>query len=158
MTDDELRGLLEALRQDSVATREESAAARRESVVAREETAAARQESAAAHAETRRLFSETVERIATENRHFFAAGAEGLRHEIQLVAEGVAATREQLVRTAADHAERIERVGAETQAMIKFSHADLDRRMRTLEEVQRTLEDALSDLQSRVERLESGTH
>jgi len=41
---------------------------------------------------------------------------------------------------------------ADTQAMIKFSHAELDRRLRTLEEV-------VSDLQARVERLESGlTH
>lgn len=39
---------------------------------------------------------------------------------------------------------------AETQAMFKFSHAELDRRVRTLE-------DTVSDLQSRVERLESTT-
>ena len=35
--------------------------------------------------------------------------------------------------------------------MIKFSHAELDRRIRTLEEV-------FADLQARVERLESSTH
>lgn len=35
--------------------------------------------------------------------------------------------------------------------MIKFSHAELDRRVRSLEE-------SVSDLQTRVERLESSTH
>jgi hypothetical protein len=35
--------------------------------------------------------------------------------------------------------------------MIKFSRHELDRRLRTLEEV-------VSDLQARVERLESSTH
>jgi hypothetical protein len=35
--------------------------------------------------------------------------------------------------------------------MIKFSHAELDRRVRTLEE-------SVADLQTRVERLESSTH
>jgi hypothetical protein len=40
---------------------------------------------------------------------------------------------------------------AETQAMIKFSHAELDRRVRLLEE-------GLSALQVRGEKLESSTH
>lgn len=40
---------------------------------------------------------------------------------------------------------------ADVRSMIKFSHAELDRRVRTLEE-------NVSDLQSRVERLESSTH
>jgi uncharacterized protein YceH (UPF0502 family) len=35
--------------------------------------------------------------------------------------------------------------------VIKFSHAELDRRVSTLE-------DTVADLQARVERLESGTH
>ncbi len=35
--------------------------------------------------------------------------------------------------------------------MIRFSHHDLDRRLRALEDV-------VSDLQARVERLESSTH
>jgi phage host-nuclease inhibitor protein Gam len=51
-----------------------------------------------AHVETRRLFHETADRIAAENQQFFAAAAEGLRHEIQLVAEGVTSTRETLAR------------------------------------------------------------
>ena len=53
------------------------------------------------------------------------------------------------------NAERIEQrvdIGfADTQAMIKFSHAELERRVRTLE-------DGFAELQARVERLESTTH
>jgi len=41
--------------------------------------------------------------------------------------------------------------------MIKFSHAELDRRVRTLEQNQRALEETVADLQSRVERLETST-
>ena len=43
------------------------------------------------------------------------------------------------------------RAGPTTQAMIKFSHVEIDRRVRTLE-------DAVADLQSRVGRLEDSTH
>ncbi len=49
--------------------------------------------------------------------------------------------------------------------MIRFSHAELDHRIRSLEQTQRTLEDTqrtleevLADLQTRVERLEGSTH
>lgn len=38
--------------------------------------------------------------------------------------------------------------------MIKFSHAEPDRRVRALEQTQRTLEESLTDLQTQVERLE----
>lgn len=122
MDDDELKGILEALRQDSAAMREDSAVMR--------------QENADAHAETR--------------RHFDVA-LDAARHEIRLVAEGVAQTREALDREAGDIREDVRRTANETQAMIKFSHAELDRRMRTLE-------DAVSDLQARVERLETSPH
>jgi hypothetical protein len=47
--------------------------------------------------------------------------------------------------------EKIDRGFAETQAMIKFSHAELDRRLLKLEH-------AFADLQARVERLETTTH
>lgn len=65
--------------------------------------------------ENRRLFNETVDRLSAENRHFFELATEGLRHEIQLVTEGVVQTREELARTTADHAGRIERAVIETQ-------------------------------------------
>jgi threonine aldolase len=91
-----------------------------------------RQENAAAHSETR--------------RHFEVL-SEGARKDIQLVAESVLHLNEKFARTD----EKIERTAAETQAMIKFSHVEIDRRMRSLE-------DAVADLQSRVERLEGSTH
>jgi predicted nucleic acid-binding Zn-ribbon protein len=98
-----------------------------------------RRENAAAHVETRRHFDVVIE---------------GARRDVRLVAEGVAQTREELARLET----KVEQTAAETQAMIKFSHTDLDRRMRTLEETQSKLEDALLELQTRVERLEGSTH
>jgi uncharacterized protein YceH (UPF0502 family) len=47
--------------------------------------------------------------------------------------------------------ERMEHGFTETQAMIKFSHTDLDRRVRSLE-------GTVADLQVRVERLEGSAH
>jgi hypothetical protein len=76
---------------------------------------------------------------------------EGTRQEIRLVAKSVAGVNEKLDREAADIRDEIRRGFAETQAMIKFSHVGIDRRMRSLE-------DAVADLQSRVERLEGSTH
>jgi hypothetical protein len=46
---------------------------------------------------------------------------------------------------------------AETQAMIKFSHAELDRRVRYMEQTLQTLEDRFVGLQTRVDRLEEAT-
>lgn len=45
----------------------------------------------------------------------------------------------------------VDRGFADTQGMIKFSHAELDRRVRALER-------ALTELQARVDRLETTTH
>ena len=129
MNDDDLKSLLEALRQ----------------------------ENAAAHAETRRQFAEVAARIAAETQQFFAAAAEGLRREIQLVAEGVNGAREALSLEAADIREEVRRTASETQAMIKFSHAELDRRISMLEQTQNKLESALADLEARIERLEDST-
>jgi len=49
--------------------------------------------------------------------------------------------------------------------MIKFSHAELDRRLRsveqgqsTLEDSQRSLESTVAEIQARLERIESSTH
>ncbi|MCU1349858.1 MAG: hypothetical protein JWO56_2888 [Acidobacteria bacterium] len=156
MTDDELKRLLEALRQDSSAAHAET---RRLFGETADRIATENQHFFATGAEGLRhgiqlAFMETADRIATENQHFFAIGAEGLRHEIQLVTEGVSATREALNREAADIREEVRRTASDTQAMIKFSHAELDRRMSTLEDTQNKLEEAITDLQARVERLE----
>ena len=100
------------------------------------ENAGMREENAAAHADTRRHFE-----VLTE----------GTRKDIQIVAESVLHLSEKLDRTAINLDGKIDRTAAETQAMIKFSHVEIDRRMRSLE-------DAVADLQTRVERLEGSTH
>lgn len=70
--------------------------------------------------ETRHHFDDVA---ATMRRHFEVA-AEGLENKIQLVAEAVARVDEKLDRTAADIREEMRRGLGETQAMIKFSHAE----------------------------------
>lgn len=130
MTDDELRSLFESLRQ----------------------------ENAAAHEETRRHFNETADRNSAENRHHFDVASEDTRHQIQLVAESVVATRDEIHRELTDVREEMRRGFVETQAMMKFSHAELDRRVMALEENRRSVEETLANLQARVERLESSTH
>ena len=100
------------------------------------EVAGMREENSAAHADTRRHFE-----VLTE----------ATRNDIQLVAESVVILSDKLDRTATNLDAKIDRTAAETQAMIKFSHVEIDRRMRSLE-------DAVADLQTRVERLEGSTH
>ena len=102
----------------------------------REENAAIRQENAAKHDETRRHFDVVAERL--ENR-------------IDAVAESLAVFDEKFERRVDEVEQRMERGFADTQAMIKFSHAELDRRVRALEQ-------SVGDLQVRVERLEATTH
>lgn len=123
MTDDELRRLVDALQQQA----------------------------AAANADLRRHFDETAERLSSETRRHFDISTEGVKHEVRLVAEAVAQFEEKIDREVEVLDEKVGRGFAETQAMIKFSHAELERRVRTLEQ-------AFSDLQSRVERLEATTH
>ena len=91
----------------------------------------------------RRLFDGAV----TEMRRHFDVTAERLEKRIDLVAESVVRLDQKLDRTAADIRDEMRRGFADTQAMIKFSHAELDRRIRALEE-------GFADLQSRVEQLE----
>lgn len=42
--------------------------------------------------------------------------------------------------------------------MIKFSYSDLDRRVSSLEDARGKQEDAIAELQARVDRIESSTH
>jgi hypothetical protein len=119
---------------DNAALREETAAIRTE---LREETAAIRTE---LREETADIRSDIVSmrdenaKAHVETRRHFDVALEAFKHEIRLVAEGVDQTREMLARKSAELEEKNDRSAAETQAMIKSSHADLDRRMRTLEE------------------------
>jgi hypothetical protein len=80
-------------------------------------------------AETQRLVVET----AKELRHYFDVSVEQMRDEIKLVAEGVLNVDQKLDREAADIRSEMRQGFADTQAMIKFSHAGLDRRISALE-------------------------
>jgi hypothetical protein len=88
-----------------------------------------------------------IESAAAETRRHFDVVAEGLGSKIDTVAEGVVASHERIERFEA----RMHEEFNDVRSMIKFSHHELDRRLRTLETT-------VSDLQSRVERLESSTH
>jgi hypothetical protein len=105
------------------------------------------QRNAAAHQETRRQFKESTEQIT---RHFDVT-SEAMRHDVQLVAEAVTTLDEKLTREVTRLDEKMDRGFAETQAMIRFSHVELERRVRSLEQI-------VTDLQSRVERLEATTN
>src|SRR5258706_873777 len=130
VTDDELKGLFEAMRQEMTggfeAMRQEMtggfAAVRQEMTAMRQETEdrfdAMRQENAAAHAETRRQFGATQEHL--ESRF------ELLAETVQLLDANQRAT----ARTLDD---KIERLVAETQGLIRFGYDDLNRRVLVLE-------------------------
>ena len=88
-----------------------------------------------------------IESSAAETRRHFDTVAEQLASKIETVAEGVLSTNERLDRFQTKMHEEFDDV----RSMIRFSHHELDRRMRLLEET-------VSELQTRVERLESSTH
>lgn len=94
-------------------------------------------------AENRQLFGET-------RRHFDVV-AERMETKVEAIAEGLNHRMERLEQRF-DHLEsEIANEFNDTRSMIKFSHHELDRRVRTLEE-------SVADLQTRVGRLESSTH
>jgi len=99
-----------------------------------------------------------LETNSVDIRRHFDITAERLENKIQLVVEAVVRIDQKLDQKVAELDDRMDRGFAETQAMIKFSHAELDRRMRTIEDSHRALEETVVDLQARVERLESSTH
>ncbi|MGK2860108.1 MAG: hypothetical protein ACSLFQ_23170 [Thermoanaerobaculia bacterium] len=113
-------------------------------------------------AETRQHFDKTakemrehVDQAATETRAHFDVVTEGLRHDIQQVAEGVLMNSERIDRVS----DRVDILTDETRkgfaelgAKVTISYSELDRRLRTLEDV-------VTDLRTRLERLESpSTH
>lgn len=70
--------------------------------------------------------------LAEIKRHFNVV-AEGLGKKIQLVAESVALLDEKVDRRITALEEKMERGFDEIKAMIKFSYAELDRRVSSLE-------------------------
>ncbi len=174
MTDEELKRLFDAMRQENAAahveTRQHVDSAvdemRQESATGHVETRRhvdgaldqMRQESATGHVETRRHVDGALDQMRQENavahletRRHFDVSIQRLEKRFDLLAEALAGVDERLDSKTADLEEGMERGFAETQAMIKFSHAELDRRVRALEE-------GFADLQGRVERLEGSTH
>ena len=85
---------------------------------------------------------------AVENRRHFEVVAEGLRSDIQQIAEGHQVLLNGQNRIEARLLERVDEVERELGAMIKFSYADLDRRIHHLE-------DTVSTLASRIEHIEA---
>lgn len=89
-----------------------------------------------------------------EIRRHFDVSVERMEARFVLLAEAIAQVDQKVVRAVDRIDETIERTAAETQAMVKFSHAELDRRVRLLEESHRSLEETVATLAARVERLE----
>lgn len=130
MTDDELKSLFEAMRQEMTggfaAVRQEMtdgfAAVRQEMTAMRQETsdrfAAMRQEEAAAHAETRRQFG---------------ASQEHMDSRFELLAETVQLNDANQRATARTLDDKIERLVGETQGLIRFTFEGLNRRVLVLE-------------------------
>ena len=83
-----------------------------------------------------------------EIKRHFGVIAEGLEHKIQLVAEGVANLNEKFDREITSLREENEQAHREILSAVKFSYAELDRRITTIE-------GEVSSLKSRMERLEA---
>ena len=79
-----------------------------------------------------------------EIKRHFSVVAEGLEHKIQLVAEGITNVDEKLEHFRQEVKEEFK----ETRSMIRFSYAELDRRVVAIE-------GEVMSLKNRVERLEA---
>src|SRR3954471_20371284 len=98
-----------------------------------------------------------IDDTAAETRRQFGAVLEHSDRRFERLAEAVALLDEKVDRKTADLEQRMELGFADTQAMIKFSHAELDRRVRYMEQTLATLQDKFATLNTRVERLEETT-
>jgi Trp operon repressor len=83
-----------------------------------------------------------------ENRRHFDVVGERMTSQVQLVAEGVTALAERVDRVERNLREEILGAQRELSAMIRFSYAELDRRIQTLEGRQREMEDRLRRLET----------
>jgi hypothetical protein len=81
-----------------------------------------------------------VAETAAETRLHNEILNEATRHEVRLVAEKVVLLDEKLDREAADIRAEMRNGFEVTHAMLRFSHADLDRRVTVLEDGQRTID------------------
>ena len=156
MTDEELRRLFEETRQQIEETRSYVDGSIAKSAL---ETRQYVDGSIAKSAlETRQYVDQSIVRSSAELHRHLDIHAESVQTKFDLLAEGQAALSEKLEREASDIRDEMRRGFAETQAMIKFSHAELDRRLVTLEHGHRSLEDKVDKLEERIDRIESSTH
>ena len=87
---------------------------------------------------------------AEEIKRHFGVVADGLRYEIRIVAEGLTAFREESRRDHEALGQEMRSEFGEVKAMIRFSHAELDRRVRGLEA-------EMADVRARLEKVEART-
>ncbi|MFA5027613.1 MAG: hypothetical protein WC713_07015 [Candidatus Methylomirabilota bacterium] len=87
---------------------------------------------------------DAVEAHFAETRRHFDVVAEGLRSQIQLVAEGVSAVDQRLDR----FEQKVEAEFDETRAAIRFSYAQLERRIQELEGNYAAVNERLTRLES----------
>jgi uncharacterized protein involved in exopolysaccharide biosynthesis len=78
----------------------------------------------------------------------FHVSAEGIRDEVKQVAEGVATANEKLDNIHKELTTEIQETRQEVLAAVKFSYAELDKRLTTLEQ-------EFLDLKLRVEKIEN---
>ncbi len=83
-------------------------------------------------------------------RRHFDVTAESMRQTVMVVAEAVLSVSDKLDREAADIRQEMRQGFADTQAMIKLSHGELDRRLTSVESGVAEI----PELRGRVERIE----
>lgn len=133
MTDEELRRLFEETRQQIAETRQQVEGMHQQIAGTRQQVEGMRQQIESSAIETRRYVDEQIAQSTTEMRRHFDVNAENMNTKFGLLAEGLQSLDEKLDRETTDIREEMRRGFAETQAMIKFSHAELDQRIDRLE-------------------------
>jgi len=128
-----------AVQQEFVAVRQEIASVRREMSAgfsaAEQEFASVRQEMSAEFADVRQEMRNGFETVRQENaaehvetRRHIDVMITGLDRRLEFVAEGVMAVDQKLDRRCDALGDQVDSGIAETQAMIRFSHAEIERR------------------------------
>ncbi|MDX1584940.1 MAG: hypothetical protein R3338_15185 [Thermoanaerobaculia bacterium] len=92
---------------------------------------------------------ELIRQSGEETRRHFDVVADGLKHEIGTVGEAVVRLDEKVDHLDSSIREDTQRGFAETQAMIKFSYAELDRRLTIVEDDVATLRKRVSEIESK---------
>ena len=94
-----------------------------------------------------------LKKLFDDLRRHFDVTREHATSEVQALSEAMATNFEEVRGDIKRLDLKLEKTALETQAMIKFSHRELDRRITTLEENHKAMEKAFSTLQTQVKRL-----